>query len=1144
MLTTRLLHDCLGLGAPGQSSSHLCREPEVKARCQIKQCQSSGQLIENLDFDMRILLIIAGVETNPGPSNPSLLNVCHININSITAPGRVDELSQFTDSNDIDILLLTETKLDDQVSPSLYKLDRFHAPLTKHRNRHGGGVAVYVSTALPVRRLHLTETDDFEWIWCLIKMKHFSLVICNTYVPPNISQSQQSLFIENLNENVAQASILNQTCMLITGDFNCGNIFLNPCYGNRSSSLMDVRLKDSIESMGFTQLIDQPTRVTSNTANLLDLVITSNSTIVIDSGVLPPFSNIDHYPVYASLDISKPPQVKQSRDLWDFTRLNINKLVDSIQSVDWSSIISHDIEIATSEFTEAIMNAAREAIPIRTVTVKQNDKPWVTSELKKHIRKRDRLFKIAKRAQDSFHWNKWKEQRNYVTDLNRSLKDNYLQQQIHHLSESKQNPQRYHMILNRILGRNKTETIPPLDGPNGTTIIDDVEKATLLNEHFAEQSQSPRNKQVPIDFANDNIQKLSELRVSETDVLKLLNSLNPSKSSGPDKLPTKLLKLIAILIYEPLTKLFNKSLSEGRFPTLWKTANITAIFKRKGSCADPTNYRPISLLPCLSKILEKLVFRAIYSHLTDNNILTEKQSGYRPKHGTQLQLTYLVHNLYAALDHSHDFTAVYLDISKYFDTIWHAGLLYKCEAQCGLSGSLLCWLKSYLSDRLQRVRVGNSYSPFIKINAGCPQGSVLGPLLALIYLNDLTHLVHNDILLFADDTSLYSAHPHGSVDAQLSLQKDLDIIHNFGTKWEISFNVKKTKQQTFTNRAISAPLCLKMGGEVIPQVTCHKHLGLIISTDLRFHEHVLDTVRKVNIALSPLYPIAAKIPRHILLNIFYTYIRPLFDYADIIYDGHLTIADSQRLEKLQYRIGRLITGALYRTSSENIRIELGWSTLKTRRTLHRLFFFYKLMHEPHNFPTYITDIITETREVATGRQLRNSTSRTIPQNRTLAFQRSFFPSTIREWNLLPQSMRSVTFSIASFKKAVYQQFSTKQPPFYFQLGSKQGNVLHTRLRLGLSTLNADLFRVNSSKTDTPSCKCGHPREDVKHFVLQCPLYADHRFALFSNLNALSISTSHSLLTCLISGNGLTDEAGPEVANIFQQFILNTRRFHI
>ena len=179
---TRLLHDCLGLGAPGQSSSHLCREPEVKARCQIKQCQSSGQLIENLDFDMRILLIIAGVETNPGPSNPSLLNVCHININSITAPGRVDELSQFTDSNDIDILLLTETKLDDQVSPSLYKLDKFHAPLTKHRNRHGGGVAVYVSTALPVRRLHLTETDDFEWIWCLVKMKHFSLVICNTYI--------------------------------------------------------------------------------------------------------------------------------------------------------------------------------------------------------------------------------------------------------------------------------------------------------------------------------------------------------------------------------------------------------------------------------------------------------------------------------------------------------------------------------------------------------------------------------------------------------------------------------------------------------------------------------------------------------------------------------------------------------------------------------------------------------------------------------------------------------------------------------------------------------------------------------------------------------------------------------------------------
>ena len=353
---------------------------------------------------------------------------------------------------------------------------------------------------------------------------------------------------------------------------------------------------------------------------------------------------------------------------------------------------------------------------------------------------------------------------------------------------------------------------------------------------------------------------------------------------------------------------------------------------------------------------------------------------------------------------------------------------------------------------------------------------------------------------------------------------------------------KKTKQQTFTNRASSAPLFLTMGGEVIPQVTGHKHLGLTISTDLRFHEHVLDVVKRVNIALSPLYPIAAKIPRPILLNIFNTYIRPLFDYADIIYDGHLTIDDSQRLEILQNRIGRLITGALYRTSAENIRLELGWSTLKKRRTLHRLIFFYKLMHEPGSFPTYITNIITQTREEATGKQLRNATTRTIPHNRTLAFQRSFFPSTIREWNLLPQPMRSVTSSMASFKKAVYQQFSVDQPPYYFQLGSKHGNILHTRLRLGLSTLNADLFRVNSPKTETPSCKCGHPREDVNHFVLQCPLYADHRYALFHSLGDLDIPTNQSLLTCLISGSGLTDEAGPEVANMFQQFILNTRRF--
>ena len=210
-----------------------------------------------------------------------------------------------------------------------------------------------------------------------------------------------------------------------------------------------------------------------------------------------------------------------------------------------------------------------------------------------------------------------------------------------------------------------------------------------------------------------------------------------------NKLPAKILKLTAIIIAEPLTNLFNKSLRDGIFPAFWKLANVKPIFKNKRSPSDISNYRPINLLSCLSKVLEKLVFKRIYEHLMNHDLLTDKQSGYRPKHSTQLQLMFLSHNLYETIDTGHDFTAIYLEISRYFDKIWHKGVLHKCQHEFGLTGNILKWLTSYLSDRKQRVKIGESYSTVLKTNAGCPQGSVLGPLLAILYLNDLSKQTSN-----------------------------------------------------------------------------------------------------------------------------------------------------------------------------------------------------------------------------------------------------------------------------------------------------------------------------------------------------------------------------------------------------------------
>ena len=663
---------------------------------------------------------------------------------------------------------------------------------------------------------------------------------------------------------------------------------------------------------------------------------------------------------------------------------------------------------------------------------------------------------------------------------------------------------------------------------------------TLLHRH---NSIRHRLFHHPLQDQDLSVPALSQISVTEHEVLSVLNSLDPHKPTGPDQLPTKILKMIAILIAEPLTKLFNKSLTASKFPDLWKEANISPIFKRKGA-SDPQNYRPISLLCCLSKILEKLVFRHIYDHLTENSLLSDKQSGYRPHHSTQLQLAYMTDNLYNSLDKGHDFTAVYLDVTKYFDKIWHQGLLFKCENDFSISGSLLGWLKSYLTDRRHKVRIGNTYSTTLTINAGCPQGSILGPLLALLYLDGLPRQLTNTALFYADDISLYASYtPDNMTQAQISLQNDLDVIENYGTKWAITFSPSKTITQTFTLRTKHVSPKLIFCGQPITKTDAHKHLGLTLSSDLRFQAHTNATVRKVNIALSPLYPIAKFLPREVLDIIYKTYVRLPFDYCDCIYDGHLTIHDELRLERPQNRSARLVTNTLRRTSTDKLRLELGWDSLKTRRKIHRLLLYRQLKDDAPHIPDYLKDMIPEDRRQGTGRILRNENHRTIPRSRTSHYQRSFIPDTSRHWNQLPHEVRSCQES-KKFKQHIKLLHSTPQPSHYFTLGTKVGNTLHTQIRLGMSKLNTHKYSIQ--KTASPSCACGYKQENTKHFILHCPRFASARSELFSQVST-HINTDFRTLSddtkidTLLNGHNTTKHTAHPVSTAFQKFLQNTSR---
>ena len=1091
-----------------------------------------------------------GIEPNPGPPE-SKLTIAHVNINGITAENKVDELEQFITTNNIQILALTETKIDKTVAECQYLIHNFHPPLSRHRTRHGGGVALYVHKSLPVQRLSNIEVGDEEWVWAKIKTHSFTLLISCIYLPPSLSVDRLQTFLDNFTEANCRAQTHTPTAIISLGDFNAGNIYLDHGGAQHSGiTPFDRQLKDTAHVLDLSQVIDQPTRLTQNMSNLRDLIFTSNSDMIQQSGVLSSFGNLDHFPVFAVLKLT-PPTLDNDEPLvtiWDYQNMDTNLLTNLLLNTDWTSIINKDIDTATIEFIATLNHAASTAIPKIQLKKKHNCKSWITADLKRQIRKRDRMFKLAKEKQTDSTWARWRYQRNVVTSMNRRLKDEHIHGQIEKLLAQKHDPYKYHKTLKTITGRARDDTIPPLLGPNGDVVTDDLGKATILVDHFATQS----TLHVPATFApppaNVNeplVPTLERVTTSEQEVLRILNSLDINKSTGPDGLSAKFIKLTAILIAKPLSQLFNKSLSHGIYPNKFKEANVKPIFKKKGSPSDPTCYRPISILSVLSKAFERIVHHHIYDHISDHALLSDKQSGYRRNHSTELQLHYLTHNLYTALDAGKDFTAVYLDISKYFDKIWHKGLLQKCKNEFGITGSLLKWLKSYLSDRTQRVQSGNSFSDSRKINAGCPQGSVLGPLLALLYLNDLSHRTHNDILLFADDTSLYAPHTATNLlTTQQTLQDDLDAIYNYGQEWAITFNAAKTAQQTFSHKKQNNTPKLTFGGIQIPINETHKHLGMTFSKDLRFHAHVNEALNKVNKAISPLYAIARHLPRHTLDQLYKVYIRPHLDYCDTIYDGHITMRDSTRLETFQNRAARLTTGTLFRTSSDKLRHELGWDKLTTRRKMHRLTLYHKItISGRHNIPDYITTIIPATRAHETNRTLRNANHHTQAQIRTTLHQRSFFCLTGNEWNALPEDIKQLSYQ--DFKKCIIQQLGTSKPPTYYSHGTKTVNTLHTRLRTDMSHLNAHMFIVQ--KSDSPACACGYPQENTSHFILSCPKHIHCRNILFNSLSQtlncnFQQKTKPTQLQILLHGTNLSDGDGRAVARHFQKYLTNSSRF--
>ena len=647
--------------------------------------------------------------------------------------------------------------------------------------------------------------------------------------------------------------------------------------------------------------------------------------------------------------------------------------------------------------------------------------------------------------------------------------------------------------------------IPPLL-ENGLFVTDFTEKAQIFNDFFILQCTTiDTGSEIPQDIPLTTT-LISDFTISDEKILNILRSLNPNKAHGWDEISVRMIKLSNDALVLPLKIIFTNCLRRGLFPEIWKHANVVPVHKKNEKNLKG-NYRPISLLPIFGKILEKLVYDSLYTHLVSCEVLDPNQSGFRPGDSTVNQLLSITHTIFQAFDCNPplDVRSVYLDISKAFDRVWHDGLIHKLK-RCGVSGQLLLLIQSFLSGRKQRTVLNGQSSNWADISAGVPQGSILGPLFFLVYINDLAIGLRCNVKLFADDTSLFTV-VEDSNTAASDMNHDLDLISQWAHTWRMSFNPDPQKQAvelTFSRKKIEIDHPVILFNDIpVKKVTEHKHLGIILDSKLSFSAHIKSAISKARKGIGLLKYLSKYLPRHTLSELYKLYVRPHLDYGDVIYHIPSKVCEfsqniilsnlMEKLESVQYSAALAVTGTWRGTSREKLYTELGWESLSSRRWSRRLTLFYKIINNLS--PAYTKDPIPPLHQSQYSLRCQDVIGRL--RARTEKFKSSFYPNCLSEWNKLRPELRLAP-SVAIFKKKF---LSIIRPPAksVFGIHDPKGLSYLTQLRVGLSKLNFHKFKHNFRDTINPMCPTSDGIEDTEHFLLLCPSFDLQRRDLLTGI---------------------------------------------
>lgn len=770
---------------------------------------------------------------------------------------------------------------------------------------------------------------DFWWLTIKVYYNRQFLYITGVYRAPGYL-TVNSEFFKHFNSCMDELSEINEK-VIILGDFNV----------NWFSDVSPKRiLKDVIQDCGYKQIINEFTRITLETKSLIDYVIV-NDFYNIRANCEKILKISDHETIIVSINhnFKEENNIESIRTL----KYSADKFRNKIIRSDIMTVYFLNCDIKAELFSGSFKNIINELMVVKNIKLNKNE--WYNFELRKLKNLKINQYKIACLLDTSNDWCKYKSIRNLFKKKINEAKNKYISDKIDYATDQKS---MWQSIKNFVLNKPKAEIKEVIF--NNIKFTDNIEIANKFNNYFV-NSVAQINQGIPVQLYQNRIPSIHNIKfkfkkLTYTELRILINSLKNKKDMNNANV--KMIKDSFDLIGENLLSIINKSMESGVFPEVWKESLVIPIEKIRNTkkCEE---FRPINMIAIEAKILEKVVHIQLEKHMEEHNLISKYQSGFRKKHSCEALINLLIANWKMAVYDKKVIVAVFIDLRRAFETVDRKILLHKLESY-GIGDVELTWFRSYLTGRKQRTRINSVVSDAIEVLLGVPQGTILGVLLFLVYINDMEKAItFSKLLLFADDGLVY----YIGENAEECFEKisfDIDKLCIWFQMNKLKINIDKTKCLIINGRIGNNSL--KIDNETLQFVNEIKYLGVVIDDKLDFKSHVDYICKKIAKKIHFFSCIRKKLSVLSSIKVFNTMIKPHFEYCSSI----LFMCNAEmlcRLQKLHNRGMRIILKLNRFSSKRRMLNTLNWLSVNQRIKMNVLIMVFKIKMKL--MPNYLSE---------------------------------------------------------------------------------------------------------------------------------------------------------------------------------------------